>query len=85
MFDYFPDPVSGELVYAARLHQGPVPADGVYAMQFTLASVGTNGLVAFTATFDQTRFPDPADATAWLGTEEYAGLRAMLSSLTFNG
>ena len=85
VFDYYPDYVTGGLEYNARLHQGVLSADGTYSQFFPLISVGTNGQVSFTATFDETRFADPADATAWLGTEEYAALRAMLCSFTVNG
>lgn len=85
VFDYFPDPVTGEQTYLARYHLGSPPVDGTYGAPLGLAPIGSNGLIVFTATFDATRFPTPADAEAWLDTEEYAGLRGMFTSFSFNG
>ncbi|WP_157365814.1 hypothetical protein [Arthrobacter sp. Leaf234] len=85
VFDHYQDPVTGERVYLARYHLGPVPEDGLYGVPLGLLPLGENGLVVFTATFGTDRFPTPADAEAWLGTQEYAGLRGMFTSLTYNG
>lgn len=85
VFDHYQDPFTGERVYLARYHLGPVPEDGIYGVPLGLLPLGENGLVVFTATFGTDRFPTPADAEAWLGTEEYAGLRGMFASLTYNG
>jgi hypothetical protein len=85
VFDYFDDPVTGEPVYLARLHLGTVATDGLYGAPLGLVPIGTNGLVVFTASFDSTRFPSPADAEAWLDSEEYQGLRSMFTSFSFEG
>ncbi len=85
VFDHFPDPVTGSTTYLARLHLGTVPADGTYGAPLGLVPLGSNGLVVFTASFDATRFPDPAAARAWMASDEYAAVRGMFTSLTFNG
>ncbi|WP_146069635.1 hypothetical protein [Arthrobacter sp. B0490] len=85
VFDYHPDPVTGATVYLARLHVGPLPADGTYGAPLGLVPLGSNGLVAFTSTFDSTRFADPEAARAWMASEEYAAVQGMFATLTFNG
>jgi hypothetical protein len=85
VFDHYRDPVTGGTVYLARLHLGPLPADGTYGIPLGAVPLGSNGLVVFTARFDETRFADPAAARAWMASGEYAAVKAMFTSLTFNG